>query len=106
MVLRLAADELEVMNLGVVPEHRRRGLARWLLGFGLELGARRGARRALLEVRRSNGPALALYASMGFSPLGVRRDYYDSPREDAVVLQRSRLDPGEARADSRREHEP
>ena len=98
VVLRLAADELQVMNLGVVPEHRRQGLARWLMGFALELGARRGARRALLEVRRSNQPALALYASLGFVPLGVRPGYYQSPREDAVVLLRPDLSRGDVGA--------
>jgi ribosomal-protein-alanine N-acetyltransferase len=92
VVLRLAADELQVTNLGVVPELRRRGLARWLLRFGLEMGARRGARHAVLEVRRSNDAALALYTSLGFRPLGVRSLYYDGPKEDAIVLERSELD--------------
>jgi len=93
-VVRLVADELHVLNLAVAPEHRRRGLGRWLLGFALDLGARRGARCALLEVRPSNGAALALYQAVGFEPVFVRKGYYRDPAEDAIVLQKQELGPG------------
>jgi ribosomal-protein-alanine N-acetyltransferase len=52
------------------------------------LGARRGARRATLEVRRSNEGALRLYERFGFTVTGMRRGYYDKPLEDALVLWR------------------
>ena len=90
-VIGLVADELQVQNLGVAPEHRRRGLGRWLLAFALGHGARRGATKALLEVRQGNRAALALYGALGFEPLFVRRGYYQDPPEDAVVLQKSPL---------------
>ena len=88
---RLVLDEMHVMNVAVAPPERRRGLARWLLRFALGRAARRGACRALLEVRAGNARRLALYESLGFRRLGVRRDYYREPVEDALVLAREGL---------------
>ena len=85
-VVQVVADELQIHNLAVRPQDRRAGLGRWLLEFVLDLGRRRGAEKALLEVRRSNTQAMHLYHSMGFSTLGVRSGYYLHPKEDAVVL--------------------
>jgi ribosomal-protein-alanine N-acetyltransferase len=88
---RLVVDEIQIMNVAVAPDWRRRGLGRWILGFCVGKAARRGARRALLEVRRSNREARFLYESLGFSEVGIRRDYYGEPLEDAVVLAKARL---------------
>jgi ribosomal-protein-alanine N-acetyltransferase len=88
---QVVADEMHLLNLAVAPELRGRGWARWLLRLALVLGRRRGARRALLEVRRSNQPALALYRTAGFRELSVRRNYYRRPQEDALVLEKSGL---------------
>jgi ribosomal-protein-alanine N-acetyltransferase len=92
---RLVLDEVHVMNVAVAPGERRRGLARRLLGFVLRRAARRGARRALLELRVGNRGALALYESLGFRRLSLRREYYRDPLEDALVLVREGLgEPG------------
>jgi ribosomal-protein-alanine N-acetyltransferase len=92
---RLVLDELHVLNVAVAPSERRRGLARWLLGVVLRRAARAGARRALLELRVGNRAALALYESLGFRRLSVRREYYREPVEDALVLVREGLgEPG------------
>ena len=85
---RLVVDEMQVMNVAVHPSYRRRGLARRLLAFAMARAARAGARRALLELRAGNREALALYESLGFRSLGVRRAYYAEPTEDALVLAR------------------
>jgi ribosomal-protein-alanine N-acetyltransferase len=85
---RLNADELHVNNIGVRREARRRGLGGALLGLALDLGARRGARRAVLEVRAGNLPAQQLYAAYGFEAAGRRRNYYRDPAEDALVMTR------------------
>jgi ribosomal-protein-alanine N-acetyltransferase len=77
-----------VMNVAVDPGYRRQGLARRLLVFAMARAARAGARRALLELRAGNREALALYESLGFRSLGVRRAYYGEPTEDALVLTR------------------
>jgi ribosomal-protein-alanine N-acetyltransferase len=81
-------DELEILNLAVAPAARRRGLGRALLEVLLALPGR----ILYLEVRASNAPARALYASAGFVEAGVRKGYYaplqdpNSPPEDAIVM--------------------
>ena len=85
-VYRLVVDEMHILNVTVAPAWRRRGTGRWLLHFALARAARAGARRALLEVRESNVEARALYSALGFTRLGIRRDYYPEPREDAEIL--------------------
>ena len=84
--LQVFAGEMHVLNLAVAPEWRLQGLGRFLLSLAKDLGERRGAREAWLEVRASNLPALALYRSQGFQEAGRRRSYYSRPREDALVL--------------------
>lgn len=85
-------DEMHINNLAVHPAHRGRGLGRTLLRGALAAAARQGIRRATLEVRRSNGPALRLYEGAGFSVAGVRPNYYAEPVEDALLLSAA-LDP-------------
>jgi ribosomal-protein-alanine N-acetyltransferase len=85
-------DELHINNLAVLPEARRTGIASALLRRVLAEGAKLGARRATLEVRRSNDIARHLYERFGFSVAGVRRGYYSQPTEDALVLWRESLD--------------
>jgi ribosomal-protein-alanine N-acetyltransferase len=84
-------EELHINNLAVQPEYRRIGVARALLTRVLQEGVRLGARRALLEVRRSNVAAQQLYEQFGFSIGGIRRGYYTNPVEDALVLWREEL---------------
>lgn len=90
-VLQVVAEELHIHNLAVRPEERRRGLALFLLERALRLGARAGAETAFLEVRHSNWAALELYREAGFEAVSVRRDYYERPREDALLLRRGGL---------------
>ena len=84
-------DELHVNNLAVLPEWRRGGVATALLQHVLSEGARLGARRATLEVRRSNDAARMLYERFGFTVAGIRHGYYTKPVEDALVLWRDGL---------------
>ena len=84
-------DELHINNLAVAHAYRRRGIATALLTFVLNEGARLGAHRATLEVRRSNDAARQLYERLGFVAAGVRRAYYTNPIEDALVLWREPL---------------
>jgi ribosomal-protein-alanine N-acetyltransferase len=79
-------DELHINTIAVETDHRRAGLATALMRHVLTDAAREGARRATLEVRRSNEPALRLYESLGFAIAGVRRGYYTQPEEDALIL--------------------
>jgi [ribosomal protein S18]-alanine N-acetyltransferase len=84
-------DELHINNLAVLPDFRHRGVGAELLAFVLNEGARLGALRATLEVRRSNTPALMLYERYGFTVAGIRRDYYSNPQEDALILWKDQL---------------
>ncbi len=84
--LLTAADEGEITNLAVRPDERRVGFGGMILDRLLAEAQKRGAARCYLEVRESNGAAIALYASRGFSRTGVRRGYYSRPREDAVLM--------------------
>ena len=85
-------DELHINNLAVLPRDRRAGAGTALLHHVLSEGARLGAVRATLEVRRSNEPARILYERLGFSVAGIRRAYYTKPVEDAIVLWREGLE--------------
>lgn len=79
-------DEGYVSNVASAPGHRRRGAARELLR-GLEARARGlGLAFLTLEVRESNLPARALYAKAGYAVAGRRRNYYQNPREDAIIM--------------------
>lgn len=84
-VLSVVLDEGNLDNIAVAPEARRRGVADALLsaltGFGREHLA-----ALMLEVRASNAPAIALYGKHGFAAVGRRQNYYDAPREDAVLM--------------------
>lgn len=83
------ADELHVINVATHPDFRRRGVARALLGAALAQAARDRVRLVLLEVRRSNQAAIALYRSLGFSTLAVRKGYYADNLEDAIEMKLS-----------------
>jgi ribosomal-protein-alanine N-acetyltransferase len=72
----------------VLPDVRRTGIGSSLLEFVLKKGRELGARRATLEVRRSNEVARLLYERFGFSVAGVRPGYYSKPVEDALILWR------------------
>jgi ribosomal-protein-alanine N-acetyltransferase len=85
-------DELHINNLAVAPTYRRRGIGTGLLTYVLNEGAKLGAHRATLEVRRSNDVARHLYERLGFATAGVRRAYYTNPVEDALVLWREHLE--------------
>jgi ribosomal-protein-alanine N-acetyltransferase len=85
---RVAADEAEILNLAVHPEHRRLGVARHLLETALGRFRSAGARTVYLEVRSANQPAMTFYRSHGFETVGKRRRYYQNPPDDAVVMAR------------------
>lgn len=79
-------DEAELRNIAVAPAHQRKGIAAALLESGIRTLLEFGVRRLFLEVRASNFPARAFYASTGFRLLYTRHDYYRDPIEDGLVL--------------------
>lgn len=86
------AAEAQVMTVGVVPGHRRRGVATAMMTHLVGQARAAGARSVLLEVRAGDAGAQTLYRGLGFAEIGVRRGYYQHDREDAVVM-RLRLTP-------------
>jgi polysaccharide biosynthesis protein PslH len=82
LITRVVVGDMEILNLAIDPQLRRRGVAKALLDS--VLGGFQGA--VFLEVRKSNDAAQKLYASHGFRLAGLRRNYYQSPTEDAVVM--------------------
>ena len=78
--------DCDLMSICVTREARGRGGASLLMEHILEQARADDARQILLEVRRSNEAAIGLYRKFGFEELGVRRNYYSNPVEDAVVM--------------------
>jgi ribosomal-protein-alanine N-acetyltransferase len=85
-VLWCIQDQGELANIAVAPQLRDLGLGSYLLDRMTEEAGGRGVESLYLEVRVSNARARAMYTSRGFQEIGVRRDYYEKPREDARVL--------------------
>jgi ribosomal-protein-alanine N-acetyltransferase len=82
----IGAGEWEIENIAIHGPARRRGLGTRLLGEFLEAVRSRGGNDVYLEVRHSNRAARALYEKWGFWESGVRKAYYQSPEEDALIL--------------------
>ena len=78
-------QEADMMNIAVADTHRRRGIARMLVE---ELIRQLDASQLTLEVRASNAPAITLYESLGFTQVGLRKNYYHKPKEDALILRK------------------
>ena len=85
-LLHAIGDEGELFNIAVRSGRRGGGVGAALLDRLLREAADRGVRKIFLEVRRSNAAAMGLYRSRGFAVCGVRRNYYDAPREDAMLM--------------------
>ena len=79
-------DEGYISNVAVAPEHRRLGIADALISKLMERSACLELSFVTLEVRCSNSAAMALYKKHGFIPVGRRKNYYDFPREDAILM--------------------
>lgn len=87
-LVRAAPGEEELLLVAVMPEHRGRGLGEKLVRQAIEDARTRKAERLFLETRHNN-PAIGLYRTLGFQPIGVRKDYYrgsDSKKLDAITF--------------------
>ena len=90
---RAMADEFELFSIAVAPFFRRQGVGHELLAAGLNELDQRGLERCFLEVRAANFAAQHLYRETGFTSIGVRRNYYHHPADDAVVMARTAIIP-------------
>lgn len=82
----LSVDEGEITNVAVTPDARRRGVGQELLLQIKREAKQRAVGRLVLEVRTSNEGAIALYEKNGFSVAGVRKGFYEHPKEDAYIM--------------------
>ncbi len=81
------AGEIEIYNVAVRREVRRKGVGKRLLSLLLQAGRQNGMGRAVLEVRSGNVPAIGLYQGLGFRQCGLRKFYYSDTGEDALVYE-------------------
>lgn len=82
----ISLDEGEIPNVAVRPDARNRRVGERMLSELLRRGADRGVASVFLEVRAGNEPARKLYARLGFEAAGVRKNFYEKPVEDAVIM--------------------
>lgn len=81
-------DEAIILNFAIDSDFWRQGLGSLLLEHSLKILIEEGARKVFLDVRESNLPAQKMYEKHGFKALGIRRDYYKNPSENAIVMLR------------------
>ncbi len=79
-------DETEIVNVCVMPELRGKGIGRALTKCAIDFNRETNGSRVMLEVRKSNTPAIKLYESLGFIPVGVSKNHYKLPTEDAILM--------------------
>lgn len=84
--LQVILDEGYITNVAVQPEYRRQGVAGQLLAVFLNFAKDNHLAFLTLEVRASNYGAIALYGGLGFRSVGRRKNYYEHPKEDAIIM--------------------
>lgn len=97
--LQVILDEGYITNVAVRPESRRGGVAGQLLDVFIRFAEGSGLAFLTLEVRAGNYPAIALYGSRGFRGVGRRKNYYEHPKEDAIIMTRTFGTPQETEAE-------
>lgn len=82
----LILDEADINQVAVAQDCRGRGIGRLMLTELLKRLKQAGAGSVTLEVRKSNAPAIALYEGLGFHTEGIRKNFYEKPAEDALIM--------------------
>ena len=82
----LSFDEGDITNVAVSPAHRKMGYGEAIVSKAVELAKEKQLEMILLEVRLSNVPAISLYKKMGFEEIGMRKNFYEHPVEDAIIM--------------------
>ena len=79
--------EGEITNVGVRPNCQGKGIGKEIVRQALERGVKGQLQNIVLEVRVSNAPARSLYRNVGFKELGIRKNFYQMPTEDAYIME-------------------
>ena len=82
----LSFDEGSITNVAVSPSFRKRGCGETLVKGAKERAKEKQIETIFLEVRVSNAPAISLYKKLGFEELGIRKNFYEHPIEDAIIM--------------------
>ena len=80
--------ETDMMNIAVHPDYRKQGIATDLIQTLIDTLSKQGSHSLMLEVRQTNEPAKNLYQALGFETVGIRKNYYRNPRENALILRK------------------
>lgn len=79
-------EEGEITNVAVLPETQNHGIGKKIISALLKASRKKNISRIVLEVRVSNTPAIRLYEGFGFQKAGIRKGFYEKPREDAAIM--------------------
>lgn len=82
----IVCESCYISDVAVFPQYRRNGIGKTLIETLCRLAGEMGAESVSLEVRPSNHAAISLYSSMGFEEVGLRKNFYRAPEEDALIL--------------------
>jgi ribosomal-protein-alanine N-acetyltransferase len=87
VIFHITIDVSEIYNIAVEAEYARSGIGKQLMDAAIKASQERHAFRIMLEVRKSNAPAISFYYKFKFRIAGERRNYYSNPLEDAYVME-------------------
>ena len=85
----MVPEDGDITNVAVKSSHRGKGTGEKIVSALIEEARKNGVFNIFLEVRSSNDPAIRLYEKLGFTREGIRKDYYELPREDAVIMKKT-----------------
>ena len=88
-IIYYVMDEAEVARIAISEDIRRRGVGKGILDYACECCKEKKIERLLLDVRESNVGAIAFYQKYGFQTDGIRKNFYDIPQENAVLMSKS-----------------
>ncbi len=86
IIFWLIGNEAQINNVAIHPDYQGKGYGELAMRYVVEHLRESGAELVTLEVRTSNRPAIALYRKLGFQIIGIRKDYYTNPVEDAYLM--------------------
>ena len=84
-------EEADISNVAVSLKHRRKHIAQNMLDYIFDWSQNKKIKNLTLEVRETNVPAIKLYEKNGFKEAGIRKDYYEKPKENVVIMWKQNL---------------
>ena len=82
----IVAEDCDIANVAVTKSYRGQGIAISLINHAIDYAKSKNVSNMMLEVRESNTPAIKLYEKLGFATVGIRKNYYTQPKENALLM--------------------